>query len=134
MHGDDLRDPGVFETQYKGLDNRREFTHVVVNDIGVETRNEVTEAPGRLRIDGRVKWIRPCRAQNRIGARLDLLTFRRAGENNDFMASGVEVVSKGTHLRFNSSHGGTESIGDQNNAHGVILACLTGGTWVAIFG
>ena len=34
--------------------------------------------------------------------------LRRAGENNDFMASGMEVVGKGTHLRFNSAHGGTE--------------------------
>ena len=134
MHGDDLRDPRVFEAQQEGLDDRRKFTRVVVDDIGLETRNEVTEAPGRLRINGSTKWIRPCRAQNRIGARLGLRALRRAGENNDFVASGVEVVSKGPYLRFNSAHGGTEGVGDQNNAHGVILACLTGSAWVAIFG
>ena len=116
------------------MDDRRKFTHVVVDDIGLETRNEVTEAPGRLRIDGGAKWIRPRRAQNRIGARLGLRALRRAGENNDFVASGVEVVSKGPYLRFNPAHGGTEGVGDQNNAHGVILACLTGSAWVAIFG
>ena len=95
---------------------------MIVNDIGIETANEVSKATGCFGIDRRVERITPRRTQHRIGAFGQRITLGSAGQNDDIVASGMKMVGKRTDLGFNSSHSRAEGVGDQNNAHAFILA------------
>ncbi|EKY14869.1 hypothetical protein HMPREF9061_01123 [Actinomyces sp. oral taxon 181 str. F0379] len=107
---------------------------MTVNDIGIETANEVGKATGGFGINRRVERIAPRGTQHRIGAHGRRIALGSTGQNDDIVASGMKMIGKSTDLGFNSPHSRAEGVRDQNNAHAFILACLTGSAWVAIFG
>ena len=99
---------------------------MIVNDIGIETANEVGKASGSFGIDRCVERITPRGTQHRIGARGRRIALGSTGQNDDIVASGMKMVGKRTDLGFDSPHSRAEGVRDQNNAHAFILADAKG--------